>query len=113
MIIVEKNVGPKIDYEIKDTATRKKITFEDDRMDLTVNLAAWEQDDPVHIDVCHDEGGNLIIGTNYGWAYVAQLDIPARQYEEVPVEGGEEGETERRPLPLDLDTVTLTLWALV
>ena len=28
MIIVEKNIGPKIEYEIQNTATKKKITFE-------------------------------------------------------------------------------------
>ena len=35
MIIVEKNEGPKIDYEVKNTATKKTNCFDDD---LTINL---------------------------------------------------------------------------
>ena len=44
MIIVEKNPGQKIDYEVNKT----KITFDDD---LTLNLAKREEDYAVHIDV--------------------------------------------------------------
>lgn len=50
MIIVEKNPGQKIDYEVNKT----KITFDDD---LTLNLAKREEDYAVHIDVCFDEDG--------------------------------------------------------
>ena len=95
MIIVEKNEGPKIDYEIQNTATKKKITFDDD---LTINLIKREQDWPVHIDICYDEDDELVIGTAAGRRYIAEIDIPARQY--TPGE------------PLDLDTVTLSLWSL-
>ena len=48
MIIVEKNPGQKIDYEVNKT----KLTFDDD---LTLNLAKREEDYAVHIDVCFDE----------------------------------------------------------
>ena len=105
MIIVNKNEGPKIPYE----ESGKKVIFDDD---LSINLSKREKDDPVHIDVCYDEDGELCIGAAAGWAYVAEIDIPARQYVDVPVEGGEEGEVTREPLPLDMDTVTLTLWAI-
>lgn len=104
MIIVEMNEGQKIDYEVQNTATKKKITFDDD---LTINLAKREEDWPVHIDVCYDEDRELVIGTAAGRAYVAQIDIPARQY--TP------GETEEDPpvsVPLDLDNVTLSLWSI-
>ena len=104
MIIVNKNEGPKIPYE----ESGKKVIFDDD---LSINLSKREKDDPVHIDVCYDEDGELCIGAAAGWAYVAEIDIPARQYADVPVEGGEEGEVTREALPLDMDTVTLTLWA--
>ncbi len=104
MIIVNKNEGPKIDYEIQNTATKKKITFDDD---LTINLAKREQDWPVHIDVCYDEDEELVLGTAAGRAYVAEIDIPARQY--TP---GETEEDPPTPIPLDLDTVTLSLWAI-
>ena len=104
MIIVEMNEGQKIDYEIQNTATKKKITFDDD---LTINLAKREEDWPVHIDVCYDEDENLVIGTAAGRAYVAQIDIPAREY--VPGEGEEDPPV---PVPLNLDNVTLSLWSI-
>ena len=104
MIIVNMNEGQKIDYEIQNTATKKKITFDDD---LTINLAKREEDWPVHIDVCYDEDRELVIGTAAGRAYVAQIDIPARQY--TP---GETEEDPPVPVPLDLDNVTLSLWSI-
>ena len=104
MIIVNMNEGPKIDYEIQNTATKKKITFDDD---LTINLAKREEDWHVHIDVCYDEDRELVIGTAAGRAYVAQIDIPARQY--TP---GETEEDPPVPVPLDLDNVTLSLWSI-
>lgn len=100
MIIVEKNEGPKIEYEV----TGKKICFDDD---LTINLAKREEDWPVHIDICSDRDGDLVIGTAAGRAYVAEIDIPAREY--TPGEGEEDPPT---PVPLDMDKVTLTLWAI-
>ena len=108
MIIVNKNEGPKIDYDIQNTATKKKITFDDD---LTINLVKREEDWPVHIDVCFDADGCLVIGTAAGRAYVAEIDIPAREY--IYPEPGEEGEEQEppTPVPLDLDKVTLSLWA--
>lgn len=115
MIIVEKNPGQKIDYEVNKT----RITFDDD---LTLNLAKREEDYAVHIDVCFDEDGALCIGAAAGRSYVAQIDIPPRQYKEVPATAAEtttsEGSytpqqtTAKEPLPLDMDTVTLTLWSI-
>ncbi|MCC8110374.1 MAG: hypothetical protein LIO74_01690 [Ruminococcus sp.] len=48
------------------------------------------------------------------YAYVATIDIPAREYTEVETEG-EDGETTTtlEPVDFDIDNVTLTLWALV
>ena len=104
MIIVEMNEGQKIDYEVQNTATKKKITFDDD---LTINLAKREEDWPVHSDVCYDEDRELVIGTAAGRAYVAQIDIPARQY--TP---GETEDDPPVPVPLNLDNVTLSLWSI-
>lgn len=98
MIIIEKNPGEKIPYE----EIGKKICFDDD---LTINLAKRQGDDPVHIDVCYDRDRELVIGTAAGRAYVAEIDIPARTYHE-----GDEGES--IPDELDMDTVTLSLWAI-
>lgn len=101
MIVIEKNEGPKIPY----TVTGKKVTFDDD---LTVNLASRQRDWETDVDVCSDEDGNLVLGAAAGRYYVAQLTIPAKQYTEP------EGEDEApQPIPLDMDDVTLALWALV
>ena len=105
MIIVEKNEGPKIPYTVRTT----KVTFDDD---LQINLAKREKDWAEHIDVCADDEGNLVIGAAVGRRYVAEIDIPARRYETEEVEI--EGETQEQliPVPLDMNTVTLSLWAI-
>lgn len=103
MIVIEKNEGAKIPFSVDGT----RVTFNDD---LTINLASREQDWPVHIDICFDEDKALVIGTAAGRAYVAQIDIPERKYEEDSGEGEEE--VRRVPVPLDMDAVTLTLWSI-
>lgn len=100
MIVIEKNVGPKIAYEVNNTS----VCLDDD---LTINLAKRQKDWPVHIDVCSDEDGALVIGAESGSFYVAQFDIPATEYTEPESE-----EEQPTPLPLDMEKVTLTLWAL-
>ena len=107
MIIVEKNEGAKIEYEVK----KSKITFDDD---LTINLKKRQEDWDVHIDVCFDSDKELVIGAAAGRSYVAEIDIPARTYTETASEeGAEDAEsTTLTPDPLDMDKVTLTLWAI-
>ena len=82
----------------------------------------------MHVDVCADDDGNLILGA--GRYYVAQVDIPATKYTEPqPIEPdeaeaealaeGENGEgggmqqrfTPAEVIPLEMSDVTLTLWA--
>ena len=104
MIVIEKNQGEKIPYEVSNT----KICFDDD---LTINLAKRQQDWDVHIDVCSDQEGELVIGTAAGRAYVAEIDIPAREYEYHEAGEGEEPEPPT-PMPLDIEKVTLSLWAI-
>lgn len=119
MIVIEKNVGTKIPYGVSGTV----ITFDDE---LSLKLSKLEKDDAVHKDICFDADGDLMIGTAGARAYVAEIDIPARRYERVPDEdymipygdgsGGDgtiDGEEHYKtvPVPLDMDTVTLTLWA--
>lgn len=101
MIIIEKNPGTKIPFEV----TGNKLCFDDD---LTINLAKREEDDPVHIDICYDADKTLVIGAAAGRSYVAEIDIPARQY----TEEGEGEEAHLEPVPFDIDKVTLTLWAI-
>ncbi len=98
MMIVQKNEGTKIPYEVNGT----KITFDDD---LTINLKKRQADWDVHIDVCSDADNCLVIGTAAGRAFVAEIDIPARQYTET-----EDGESVAQPL--DMDAVALSLWAI-
>ncbi len=100
MIVIEVNVGPKIEYEINKT----KITFDDE---LMLNLAKYEQDDPKEIDICADKNGNLT--TSVSWRTVAQIEIPAREYTE---EEGEEGEINLVPVPFDMNKCTLKLYSL-
>lgn len=107
--------GEKIPFEINGN----KVTFDDE---LTLNLSRYERDDPAHIDVCRDKFGNLVTGVIPGVAesYVAQLDIPAREYVEVPdpdytpasEDDGEE-HTKPEPVPFNLDKCTMTLFTLV
>ena len=105
MIIVNKNEGEKIAYEV----TGKKVCFDDD---LTINLTKREEDNPVHIDICYDADRTLVIGAAAGRRYVAEIDIPARSYHEEISEQSEESEAQIVPDPLDMDKVTLTLWAI-
>ncbi len=125
MTVIEKNSGTKIPYEVIGT---NKLCFDDD---LTINLAKREEDRDVHIDVCYDSDGELVLGAAAGRSYVAEIDIPARQYtrpepvEEPTAEDGEENAEENaeggtrmgnstpaEPIPFSMDTVTLTLWAI-
>ncbi len=115
--VVEINEGQKISWAQSTT----KLTFGDD--ELMVNCKAYQRDWPVHLDICLDDNGNLVIGTGTGRYYVAQVDIPARKYAEPePVEAvalaeGDAGTdaqqpAEAEPVPLDMADVTLTLWAM-
>lgn len=109
--VVEKNEGEKIAYEVSGS----KIFFGDD--ELMVNLKTRERDEEVTLDICKDTQDGLTVGVNTeAREYVAQVTIPAREYE--IVDTGQEDEdgnpiTERRALPFDMKKCTLTLWALI
>lgn len=96
--------GTHIEY----TTTSKCITFGDE--DLTINLKNRQMDETTKIDICSDKQGFLVIGAETGFRYVAQVEIPAREYTETP--GEQDGTTERTPVPFDIDTCTIYLWAL-
>lgn len=97
-----------IDYEIDDDF----LSFNDG--ELAINLKKKERDYPVHFDICRDWEQGLVMGITKGTrAYIAQIDIPARQYEYVKgKEKNEDGEykLEQKPIPFSMDNVTLTLW---
>lgn len=110
IIVVEKNEGPKIPYEVSGT----KIIFGED--ELMVNCKSRERDEEVTVDICKDTMDGLTVGVNTeAREYVAQITIPARRYEEVDTgETDEDGKPimSREPLPFDMKKCTLTLWAL-
>lgn len=136
MIVIEKNEGEKIPYTQSGTV----VSFADGR--LSLDCALYQKDWGVHLDVCENTDGNLVIGTESGQKYVAQLDIPAREYlypepaeaapaisadpadpagpaglddEETETAAVEPEHTETEPpvaLPLDMEKVTLSLWAI-
>lgn len=114
MNVIEKNQGKKIDYAVVGTT----IVFDDD---LSINCAKRQSDNPVHEDICYDERGMLVVGAAAGRRYVAEIDIPKREYiyhEPVSVHGDEADGAEMMesepptPVPLNMDNVTLTLWAI-
>lgn len=94
MKIIEMNEGPKIDYQVIDT----KIMFRDE---LVLNLKNYERDFDVEIDICQDDNKILLAGLSE--YYVAQIFIPARQYEDPE---------KTQPVPFSMDNVTLKLWKL-
>ena len=96
MNVIEKNQGPRINYVVNGD----KITFGDD--EITLNLVKYERDEAQTIDICRDDEKILIAGPSK--YFVANIDIPAREYED---------EDKTIPVPFSMDKVTLTLWALV
>lgn len=98
MKIVEKNQGPKIAYSTYGT----KLTLNEE---MTLDLAKYERDFEVNIDICRNNVGFLTFGISE--RYVAQINIPQRQY---TVSGTGEEQTQVA-VPLDMKNVTLTLWS--
>lgn len=103
MQIVHKNEGAKIDYVIND----EHLTLGNE---ITINLAEYERDFPVHLDICSKDNGSLTLGL--GEKYIAQIDIPHRQYIYPKPNDNEEEEPSKVALPFDIQKATLTLWGM-
>lgn len=115
---VIKTPGTHIGYE----TTTKSIIFGDE--DLSINLKNRERDEVVVIDICSDSNGELTMGTAAGLRYVAQVEIPARQYTETTTENpdydpeaeaGAEAQqyiVTRTPVDFDIDECTIYLWGM-
>jgi hypothetical protein len=95
MNIIHKNEGQKIAFNVEGT----KIFFRDE---LMLDLSKYERDYDVEIDICQDDVQILIAGLSK--YYVANIIIPARQYQDPE---------KTVPVPFSMDNVTLVLWALV
>lgn len=118
MVVIEKNDGKKIGYELNGT----KLEFAGGA--LTIDLARYQQDEPVMRDIMVDGEGYLTMGQ--GRYYVAQVAIPARSYDEVEIQQvdalsaqaeddapqGDMPMLVRTPLPLSTADVTLYLFAI-
>lgn len=100
MQVIEKNEGPKIQYEEDGTM----VFFGDN--ELMINAGKYQRDWPIHVDICSNRDNQLTIGTGEGLYYVAQLDIPAAEYTEPTTE-----EEVTELIPLDMSDVVLTLWS--
>jgi hypothetical protein len=105
MIIRKKNEGTYVPYKLDGI----KLSLR--RGKLTLDLPDYEQDYPVHLDISEDENGKLVIGPAR-W-YLAEIDIPAREYK---IEAGEKDDAgfprlKKTAQPLDTAKVALTLWA--
>jgi hypothetical protein len=105
MIIREKNRGSYISYKLSGT----ELTFRN--KELVLDLTEFQHDYPAHVDISEDDKGRLVTGPAH--RYMAELDIPARVYN---VSAGEKDDLGfpllyKTAEPLDMDEVTLTLWA--
>lgn len=128
MKIEELNTGRKIDYELRGT----KLDFAGST--LVMNLAKYQKEDTVTATITANAQGNLAVDADNGLYYVAQVEIPGYEYEDVEVEGPAENDTmtaaaaedtdvqaedtaptthiERKAKPLDTEKVTLRLWSI-
>lgn len=112
MKIVEMNKGEKISYSLDGTM----LDFANGA--LALDLARYQQNDSVSKDIMVDADGYLTTGK--GRYYAAQIEIPAREYEESKLQSGKtnlgqqdrDESIERVPLPLDTDKVTLHLFSI-
>lgn len=78
--VIEKNAGEKIPF----TESGYKLNFDDM---LAIKCDKYQKDWPVHKDICMDADGDLTMGTGDGLFYVAEVDIPAREYPHTPDTG--------------------------
>lgn len=101
--VVEKNEGKKIGYEL-DGST---LWIGDA---IAMKLQRLQTDDLVRKDVCADKDGNLVFGL--GKNYVAQIEIPPKEYEYINKGEDSEGQPiiEQVQKDFDLSKCTLTLW---
>lgn len=116
--VVKKTPGKYLAYRVSGT---EKIVLGDD--DLTIKLSSRERDEEVTLDITLDDDQGLMMGTGgNAKSYVAQVIIPARQYEEQEQEGvigydEENGQVKgtvkvQVPLPFDISRCTLVLWGM-
>lgn len=119
MNVVNKTEGKKIEYSTRGS----KITFGDE---LMLNLESRERDTEMQIDICEDIYGCLVVGVSANTRrYVAQIIIPAREYQEIEIApellaedqdqengGGMQERVKQEALPFSMANCTLILWGM-
>ena len=105
MIVNKKNQGNYVQYEL----TGSKLSIR--QGELALDLSRYERDYPVHLDISENAYGMLVMGSSY--RYVAEIDIPAREYQ---IEKGEKDDLgfpklSKKAVTFDAEKVSLTLWA--
>ena len=103
--VVEKNEGRKIGYELEGNT----LWIGDA---IAMRLPRLQTDDTVKKDICADADGNLVFGL--GENYVAQVEIPPKEYEYIEGEADAEGKktVERVRKDFDISKCTLILWSI-
>jgi hypothetical protein len=85
---------------------KKKLTVEG----LIIDLEKETKDDQNIINITKGDNGEFILGLGGKKGYVADIEIPPRQYRFEETGEGEDAVTNKIPVPLDLNTVVLKLW---
>ena len=103
--VSEKNAGKKISYEMDGNT----LWIGDA---IAMKLQRLQTDDVVKKDICADKDGNLVFGL--GENYVAQVEIPPREYDYIAGEPDGDGKptTEKVQKSFDVSRCTLTLWSI-
>lgn len=85
----------------------KKLTIEN----ITIDLEDAVKDDCLNVlTITRSCCGPCVLGLDGKAGYVADIEIPPRQFRHETTGEGDEEKTQRIPLPLDLNTVVLKLW---
>jgi hypothetical protein len=105
MILNKKNQGTYVQYSL----TGAGLSFREG--ELTLDLSCCQRDYPVHLDIFENACGRLVTGPSR--RYMAEIDIPAREYKIVQGEKDDMGFPllSKIALPFEVDKVSLTLWA--
>ena len=103
--VIEKNAGKKISCEMDGNT----LWIGDA---IAMKLQRLQTDDVVKKDICADKDGNLVFGL--GENYVAQVEIPPREYDYIAGEPDGDGKptTEKVQKSFDVSRCTLTLWSI-
>lgn len=103
--VIEKNAGKKISYEMDGNT----LWIGDA---IAMKLQRLQTDDVVKKDICADKDGNLVFGL--GENYVAQVEIPPREYDYIAGEPDGDGKptAEKVQKSFDVSRCTLTLWSI-